>query len=122
MKLLLTVALVLAAALAMACAAEAATPSLAARQPQFLQVTPAPSDTKPWYSTDNLSVAAGLSYRWLNGGDARFLTPRKEFVFGLYNAWQLTEHVDAILNTEFGADTKATGFTIGLRGVLKLPK
>lgn len=92
------------------------------KAPELTLVSPAPDGSKPWYSTDNLSTAAGLSYRWLNGGDARFLTPRKEFVFGLYNAWQLTEHVDAIVNVELGADTKANGFTAGLRWVVKAPK
>lgn len=90
---------------------------------QFLQVEPVPADgSKPWYSPDNLSIAGGLSYGWWAGGDAITLSPRKEWVVGLYNAWQLTEHVDAILNVEYGVDTKIRGFKLGARGILKAPK
>lgn len=89
--------------------------------PQFVQVAGGTME-KPWYSTKNLSIAAGASYRWWNGGDAENLSPNKEFVFGLYNAWQMTQRVDLVGNVEYGVDTKSTGFTVGARYVLKMPE
>lgn len=105
-----------------------AVPSLAAPMPKAappdLILTTASGDplTNPWYSLDNLTIAAGASYGWWAGGDAVLISPRKEFVFGLYNAFTLTQHVDAILNVEYGVDSKIRGFKLGARYILKSPK
>lgn len=89
---------------------------------QFMQVAPGAETTNPWYSVDNLSIAVGASYGWWAGGDAVVISPRKEFVFGIYNAWMLTEHFDAIGNVEYGVDSKIRGFKLGLRFIAKAPK
>ena len=106
--------------LALTCVAQAAysaeTPNL---DQQFLQ-TSTTTDDKPWYSVDNLSIAAGASYKWIRP-EADVLDPAAEFVFGLYNAWQLTEHIDAIGTVEHGPESGRTSFSLGLRVILKQP-
>lgn len=81
------------------------------------------SDTNPWYSIDNLSISTGVNYQWWKTADG---TPRlnvpKEWSVGVYNAWTLTQHVDAIGTIEYGTDTKIWGFKLGARWVLKEPK
>lgn len=98
----------------------AETPRALLQPPAFLQTSPpAPSTDKAWYSIDNLSIAAGIGWRWqpeLNSG------PKDEAIVGLYNAWQLTEHVDAIGNVKYGVDSGKPEYEVGLRVILKMPK
>jgi hypothetical protein len=91
------------------------------RAPTFVQTEVVPTDDKPWYSLDNLSIAAGVGWRWqpeintVNG-------PKDEAIVGLYNAWQLTMHVDAIGNVKYGVDSGKSEFEVGVRVILKMPK
>lgn len=104
-----------------AAVAHAATPEPAKTlvRPSFVQTEVVPSVDKPWYSIDNLSIAAGVGYRWqpeINTG------PKDEAIVGLYNAWQLTMHVDAIGNVKYGIDSGKPEYEVGLRVILKMPK
>lgn len=75
---------------------------------------------RPWTSPDNLTVSAGANYQWWRAADnAPQLNVPKEWTVGLYNAWQLTKHVDAIGTVEYGTDSKLWQFKIGARYVLK---
>lgn len=79
--------------------------------------------TNPWYSIDNLSISTGVNYQWWKGAqDAPRLNVPKEWSVGVYNAWTLTQHVDAIGTLEYGTDTKLWGIKVGARWVLKEPK
>lgn len=81
------------------------------------------ADTNPWYSIDNLSISTGVNYQWWKGAeDTPRLNVPKEWSVGVYNAWTLTQHVDAIGTIEYGTDTKIWGFKLGARWVLKEPK
>lgn len=81
------------------------------------------TETNPWYSTDNLSIAAGAGYQWWgrNAG-AEQINPHKEWLIGLYNAWTLTEHLDATFTVEYGVDSKQFPLKLGIRYILKAPK
>lgn len=98
--------------------AHAAQPTVVAA-PTFVQTGVVPSTDKPWYSLDNLSIAAGVGYRWQPQLDA---SPKEEAIVGLYNAWQLTMHVDAIGNVKYGIDSGKPEYEVGLRVILKMPK
>lgn len=79
--------------------------------------------TNPWYSTDNLSISTGANYQWWKAADgAPQLNVKKEWTVGVYNAWTLTEHIDAIGTIEYGTDTKLWQFKLGGRWVLKAPR
>lgn len=90
----------------------------------LLFALPAQSQTtNPWYSTDNLSIAAGANYQWWGTTQgAEQISPQKEWLLGLYSSWTMTEHVDAVFNVEYGVDSKQVPLKLGVRYVLKAPK
>jgi hypothetical protein len=81
------------------------------------------ADTNPWYSPNNLTIAAGAGYQWWGTTqNAETIDPHKEWVVGLYNAWTLSTHLDATLTVEYGLDSKQVPVKVGLRYILKAPK
>jgi hypothetical protein len=121
MKILMLLAVLLLPSLASA--APLSEPARAfAHQTQFVQTAYDSTASKPFYSLDNLSIEFGASFRWFGPGAMRDLAPNGQPVVGIYNAWQLTEHVDAIGNVEYLTKTQDLGFTLGLRVVAKMPK
>lgn len=81
--------------------------------------TVASAETKPLFSKDRASLAAGVDYSFYNkAGVEPVPSFKKEFEAGLFGAYNLTPQLSLTASAGYGFDNKFVRYKVGLRTVI----
>ena len=77
------------------------------------------AETKPLFSKDRVSLAAGLDYSFYNrAGVEPVPSFKKEWEVGLFGAYNLTPKLSLTSSAGYGFDNKFVRYKVGLRTVI----